>query len=73
VIGIFCNVLSYGFPPNALRSFSWGTGRAFGLHDIEKALTTARRVMARRGIDLSKAEESLIRGVYDATRGGAKK
>jgi len=73
VIGVFCNVLSYGFPPNALRSFSWGTGRSFGVHDIEKALVTARRVMARRGIEMSSAEESLIRLVFEEARGAQTK
>ncbi len=64
MIGVFCNVLSNGFAPKSIRSFSWGTGDGFVEHDIERAIATARLVMARRNVDLTKAEETVIREVH---------
>ena len=72
VVGIFCNVLCYGFPPKELRAFSWGTGRSFAVQDVDRAISTARLVMARRGVELSLAEETLIRRVFERARGGKK-
>lgn len=68
VIGVFCNVLAAGFPPKVIPAFSWGGPDGFVRYDIEKALDTARRVMARRGEKLTAALESLMRAVYDGER-----
>jgi len=65
VVGVFCNVMAGGFPPKSIRSFSWGTETGFVDHEIERALDTARRVMARRGVELTPAMERLIRWVRD--------
>lgn len=69
VVGIFCSVLSTGFPPRHIPAFSWGGPGGFALHEIDRALDTARRVMARRGEKLTPAAEALIRGVYEEERG----
>jgi UDP-N-acetylglucosamine diphosphorylase/glucosamine-1-phosphate N-acetyltransferase len=68
VIGVFCNVLAAGFAPKVIPAFSWGGPDGFTPYEIEKALDTARRVVARRGERLTPAEESLIRGVFDEER-----
>lgn len=65
VVGIFCNVLAGGFPPKSIPSFSWGTDGGLVDHDIERALDTASRVMARRGVELTSAMETLIRRAHD--------
>jgi len=75
VVGVFCNVLSAGFAPRAIPAFSWGTPNGYEPYDVDKALDTARRVMARRDHRLSAAAESLIRGVHAegrAERGGTR-
>lgn len=69
VVGVFCNVFGWGFPPKSIPSFSWGGAQGLAEHELGKALETARRVMARRGVELSGAEESLIGRVFRATRG----
>jgi UDP-N-acetylglucosamine diphosphorylase/glucosamine-1-phosphate N-acetyltransferase len=69
VVGVFCNVISFGFAPKSLPSFSWGTPEGYVVHDIEKAIETARRVMARRGVALTPALESIVRRAFDAARG----
>jgi UDP-N-acetylglucosamine diphosphorylase/glucosamine-1-phosphate N-acetyltransferase len=68
VVGIFCSVLSTGFPPRSIPSFSWGEPGGFVPYDIEKALETARRVMARRGEKLTAATEALVRSVHREER-----
>ena len=68
VIGVFCNVYPGAFPPKHLPSFSWGTEEGFGGHDVERAVETARRVMARRDVELTAVQEALIRRVFEETR-----
>jgi UDP-N-acetylglucosamine diphosphorylase/glucosamine-1-phosphate N-acetyltransferase len=68
VVGIFANVVASGFPPKAIRSFSWGTDEGFVDYDVERAIETARRVMARREEELSAAAEAVIRRAH-AERG----
>ncbi|PIE84597.1 MAG: glucose-1-phosphate thymidylyltransferase [Bacteroidia bacterium] len=60
VVGMFCNVFGDGFPRTWVPSFSWGGAAGFSEHALPKALATARLVMARRGRELSAAEEALI-------------
>ncbi len=64
VVGAFCNVFGDGFPRNWIPSFSWGGASGFKIHDIEKALQTAKIVMARRGMELPGEEEARIREFY---------
>jgi UDP-N-acetylglucosamine diphosphorylase/glucosamine-1-phosphate N-acetyltransferase len=68
VVGIFCNVVAGGFPPKAIRSFSWGGDSGFVEHDIDRAIETARRVMARRDVELTPAMERLIRRAHAERR-----
>lgn len=69
IVGVFCNVYPGSFPPKSLPSFSWGAKGGFEEHDVERALETARRAMARRDVRLTAAQEALIRRVFmDARR-----
>ncbi len=63
VVGVAANVFGGGFPPKRIHSFDWG-GSATQTYDIERALAAARRVMERRGVILSKAEEEALRHVH---------
>ncbi|MCX5726562.1 MAG: putative sugar nucleotidyl transferase [Candidatus Saganbacteria bacterium] len=64
VIGVACNIFGCGFPPKYIPSFSWGESE----HDLEKALHAARTVMSRRGIDMSSADELLLRKIFELTK-----
>ena len=55
-------------PPKHLPSFSWGTEG--DVHDVERGLATARKVMARRDVVMTPEEESRIRTAF-AERVGA--
>jgi len=60
-IGTFCNIFQAGFPPRSIPSFSWGNG----VHEIDKAIQTARNAMKRRGLILAETQERLIRTLAD--------
>ncbi len=69
VVGVSSNVADSGFPPRYIPSFSWLTsGGAASTYKIDRAIEVARRVMARRNVQLSKEEENLFRAIFDRTK-----
>jgi UDP-N-acetylglucosamine diphosphorylase/glucosamine-1-phosphate N-acetyltransferase len=70
VVGFSANVVSAGFPPKHVPSFTWGGAQGFEPYDLEKAIAAARAVMARRETALEPADEVLFRAVYAGTRPG---
>ena len=67
VVGAFCNVYGDSTPNKHIPSFSWGDK---DIYDIEKALETARKVMLRRGKELSSEEELNIRQLHKSSTFG---
>lgn len=67
VAGVGVNIHGTGFPRNFLASFSEGS--AAGLTDVplSKFMNIARRVMARRGIELTAADERMYTTLYEMT------
>lgn len=65
VVGAFCNIYGGGFPDKYIPSFSWGGSDGFVNYKFDKAMETARRVFARRGKEMSEAEEKMYRHVYN--------
>ena len=64
VVGTSSNIFGDGMPAKYLPSFSWGDGHAgTGEYEADKAVETARRVMARRKIEMSAAYEAMFRAV----------
>jgi UDP-N-acetylglucosamine diphosphorylase/glucosamine-1-phosphate N-acetyltransferase len=61
VVGFGCNVATCEFSPRFVPSFTWLTGGGATRYDVERCLEVARRVMARRQIVISPAEEKLFR------------
>ena len=59
VIGSFCNWFGSGFPPKELSDFSWAGDGVMEVHQVDKALATAKAVMARRDIVLDPARQAL--------------
>jgi len=64
-IGVNCNVFGAGFPRNFIPSFSWGGSQGIKIYDFVKALSVAEKVMARRGLQLSREYIKMLRIVYD--------
>jgi UDP-N-acetylglucosamine diphosphorylase/glucosamine-1-phosphate N-acetyltransferase len=70
VVGVSCNVFGEGFPPKSVPSFTWGgAGGKMETYAVDKAIGVAKRVMARRSIELTADDERLFRGIFEATRG----
>lgn len=68
VVGVCCNIFGFGFPPKYVPSFSWGAaGETFTTFAIDRAIDVARRVMARRSIELTASEGKLFRKIFDLT------
>lgn len=67
VIGVGVNIHGTGFPRNFIASFSDGSATGFSEVPLKKFLDTARRVMARRGIELDEAHIRLYSHLYEVT------
>lgn len=73
VIGVATNILGSGPPPKYVPSFSWGGGREFVEHDPERAVASAKKIMARRRVEQSLVEAALLHQVCEMTAGERKK
>ncbi|WP_287371923.1 GlmU family protein [Prosthecochloris sp.] len=70
IVGTSANIFGRGFPPKNIPSFSWGgPGQGFQHYDVDKALETARVVMARRNIAMNTAYEKMFRYVAAMEQG----
>jgi UDP-N-acetylglucosamine diphosphorylase/glucosamine-1-phosphate N-acetyltransferase len=68
VVGLSSQIFGSGFPPKFIAPFSWGGAETLESYEFERALGTARAVMARRSVTLSPAYEAAFRSVFDAWR-----
>ncbi|MBL7940562.1 MAG: GlmU family protein [Flavobacteriales bacterium] len=68
VVGVAANVFGGGFPPKHIPSFSWGGADGFEAYDVERAVSTARRVMERRHVPLTAVDEAMLRHVFEQSR-----
>ncbi len=65
IVGVASNVFGDGFPPKFVPSFSWGGSSGLMTHRLDEAMTTARKVMARRDIEFSIEDENIFRKVFE--------
>ena len=70
VAGVSCNIYGAGFQDKFIPSFSWGSPGEMTAYDLNRALETAGRMMARRGMELSAAEETMYQHIYKRTQRG---
>lgn len=64
VVGTSSNIFGNGMPAKYIPSFSWGDGNSGTAgYDADKAVETARKVMARRKVEMSAAYEEMLRTV----------
>lgn len=70
VVGTGSHLFGGGrYAPKRLPAFSWWDGERAVEYQLDKFLATARVAMSRRGRDLTAADESALRGLFDATAG----
>jgi UDP-N-acetylglucosamine diphosphorylase/glucosamine-1-phosphate N-acetyltransferase len=67
VVGVMSNVFGSGYPDKFVPSFTWGGAENMETYAFDKAVEVARRVMARRKVALSEAQEKMLRHVFDMT------
>ncbi len=70
VVGAGSNIFGAVQPPKYVPPFRWSSGDALVDYDIDRFLETARTVMARRQIDLSEEQASLLRTAWQRSRAG---
>jgi len=68
VVGVCSNVFGAGFPSKYVPSFAWGGAENTATYDVDKAISVAKLVMARRNVEMSNAEEKLFHTVFDLTK-----
>lgn len=67
VVGVSANIYGGGFPSKFIPSFSWGGNSGFIHYELDKAIETARKVMARRNIELTELDIEILHKVYNDT------
>jgi UDP-N-acetylglucosamine diphosphorylase / glucose-1-phosphate thymidylyltransferase / UDP-N-acetylgalactosamine diphosphorylase / glucosamine-1-phosphate N-acetyltransferase / galactosamine-1-phosphate N-acetyltransferase len=67
VVGVSSNIFGAGFPPKYVPSFAWGGAESMTTYDMSRSLEVARRVMGRRKVVMSAAEEGVFRKVFELT------
>lgn len=72
VVGAFCNIFGAGTPPKHIPSFSWGGSDGLTEYRLEQAISTAGKVLSRRGLELTPEKESEIVKLFLITEGERK-
>ncbi len=67
VVGVAAQIFGAGFMRNFIPSFSWGSVSGFSVHNIDKSISVAQRVYARRNMEFSKVDEDILRYIYEQT------
>ncbi|GAA4269548.1 GlmU family protein [Hyunsoonleella aestuarii] len=68
VVGVSANIFGSGFPRNFVPSYSWGGSGGFTNYTTKKAFEVANVVMARRDIELSQLDKSILEHVFEETK-----
>ncbi len=69
VVGVGCNVFGADFPPKYIPSFSWGGSESLTTYKLDKCMEVAKRVMARRDVEFTAADEKIFKTVFELTKG----
>lgn len=67
VVGFSSNIVTVGFPPKFVPSFSWCGPDGITEYRCDKALEVAQRVMTRRKVTMGPAEVARFMQVYEET------
>ena len=68
VVGVSSNIYGGGFPDKFIPSFSWGSSDKMGVYQFEKALDTAKKMMARRHIELTEVDEQILKTIFEYSK-----
>ena len=65
VVGVAANIFRTGFPPNLVKSFSWGGMNGDESYRLDKVLEVMEKVMQRRKVDLTDVDKNIISHLYN--------
>ncbi len=70
MVDVSANIFGEGFPRTYVPSFAWGGSRGFVTFQLDKALETASRVMARRDAAMKEVDKEILLHVFHLTASG---
>ena len=65
VVGVAANIFKTGFPPNLVKSFSWGGMNGDESCRLDKVFEVMEKVMQRRKVDLTDIDKNIISHLYE--------
>ena len=65
VVGVSASIFGDGYPRNFIPSYAWGGAAGFTTYQLNKALDTASKAMARRNVDLTEEDRDILRTIYN--------
>lgn len=68
VVGVSANIFGSGFPRNFIPSFSWGGNKGFSTYLTKKSFEVAKVVMARKNIEFTEQDASILESVFENTK-----
>lgn len=68
-IDVFSHVFGAGFPANYIPSFSWGGADKLTTYQLDKALETAAKVMARRNVEMNAMDTDILKKIFELSAG----
>lgn len=68
MVGVNANILTTGFPPKFIPSFTWESAKNRSPYRLEKALDVARNAKKLAGFTLSEPDRRILRHVFSSTK-----
>lgn len=68
LFGVNSNILTRGFPPRHVPSFSWVDPHGIQLYKLDKAYKAMEAMMKRRGVALTGAQKKLMEYIFEHSR-----
>ncbi|HNS16661.1 MAG TPA: GlmU family protein [Bacteroidales bacterium] len=65
VVGVNTNIYGHGLQRNFIPSFSWGGTSGFKEYKINEAITVARRMHQRRGLEFTDIDQDILQTVFN--------
>ena len=65
VVGVAADIFKTGFPPNLVKSFSWGGMNGDESYRLDKVFEVMEKVMQRRKVDLTDIDKNIISHLYE--------
>ncbi len=70
VVGAGANLFGNHISPKLVPPFAWGDTAPFGVHAVDKFVQTAKRMMARRNVQMNAVQEEWWRGLHATATAG---